>query len=148
MRAHLSDDDMLKAKTFVEDTLSSFTREDGAELGEFLFRNCLSVSKKLLVPVLVTASESMSYDDPLKVQLVAELARMKKQDDIEHLVQGWSQKKAVGDGIGLVDGKPVFGPRRQEDKEEIKLAPTSYLSLAGIQTMQRLATKEKEMANN
>lgn len=79
---------MIKVKTFVEDTLSSSSREDKAKLGEFLLRNRLSVSKKLLMPVLVAALESLSYDDARKVQLTAEMARLKKQEDIEHLLQG------------------------------------------------------------
>lgn len=126
----------------------SCSRKESAELGEFLFRNTLSIAKKLFMLVLDSAVNNSSYNDIERIQLSGEMARLMEQNDIDGLVQGWKDKKAAGHDIGLLDGVPVFGPRRVEDEAGITLAPTSYVSLGGIQAMQRLAKREEETSRN
>ena len=72
---HLSDADLLKVKTFIADTLSPCTVQEGLELGNFLFRNTLSIAAKLLLPVLESAVSKTEYSALQKQQLSGQIAR-------------------------------------------------------------------------
>ena len=105
--AHLSDNDLIRIEKFIADTLGSCTGNESSKLGEFLGRNPLSIAAKLLIPVLESAINKPSYVDIQRLQLQGEIARLKKQKDTDELVKEWKDKRAVGGGIGVVNGKPV-----------------------------------------
>ena len=99
------------------------------------------MAAKFLQPVLQTAISNPSYSDPQKLQLSGELERLKKQKDIDVLVHEWAEKREAKGRIGVVDGKPVFGPRLAEDggedDDDLPIAPTFYVGMGGLEAMRR-----------
>ena len=133
-------------KNFIADAQKPYGPHDSAVLGEFLFHNTLSVAAKLLQHVLVSAIGNSNYSNPQKQQLAGELKRVRKSKDIDVLVKEWADKHAAKGGIGVVDGKPVFGPRLpqdEEDEDDVPLAPMSYVSLGGLEAMRRVMERKK-----
>ena len=141
--AHLSDADLLKVKTFVAHTLSPYTGNESSVLGQFLFHNTLSIAAKLVLPVLESAVNNPGYNDIQKLQLSNEISRLKGQPDIDSLVQGWKDKRSAGGGIGVVDGRPAYGPCQPTKVEDLQLAPTSYVGLGDSNAYQRVVQMEQ-----
>lgn len=88
--------------------------------GKFLFRNSLAVAAKLFLPLmealLVAASGSASMSGAMHEQFVGEMVRL-KATGFDALMEGRAEKAKVvnAGGVGVVDGKPVFGPPEPED---------------------------------
>lgn len=148
------DDLMAFVKNHIHHTAGSDSRKANIEL-DFLNKNPLSVAKKLFLEKM----EAL-YDAPMPAVEYApfsyHISRMKAAKHFDRLieerevVQSESEKakKEAADkreeerklgGIGIVDGKRVFGPITpwdgQEEEEDIPVAPMVHLSenaIAGL----------------
>lgn len=145
LHAHLSDEDKADLKSFVADRLKANGHHGVSNFGEFLFENSLSITKALFMPVLEAAYNRSDYSAIQKLQLAGELEKLKKQADIDVLIQKRADTMAAKAGIGMIYGKPVYGPRRLEDsndEDKVPLALTFYLSKGGLDGMRQAMNKE------
>lgn len=148
-----SDRDNLLAfvKSHIDLIAGSDARKAFGEL-EFLNKNPLSVAKKLFLDRMETL-----YDAPMPVMEYApssyHISRIKAAEDLDLLIEERKVVQAGKDkakkeaaekreeerklgGIGVVDGKPVFGPVTPWDgreEEEAPVAPLVHLSKDAIE---------------
>lgn len=133
LRALLTDDHLHDVFLFagVNAYFDKYTRAFNSSQtveSSFLFRNSLSVCAELYLPLL----RETRYAQVIairRMQLADEVTRMEGARYLEGLLVEWREKiKRVArvkegkerGGIGMVDGKVLFGPAQVESREEME----------------------------
>lgn len=155
LRAHLTDYHLAELNDFVAEyyTPPADNEDPLFKAGDnFLSRNSLSVCAKLYLPMLREIRDERVI--PIRrLQLAEEVDRMEKARDLDELVEEKKEKAEARvtvkegrkrGGIGMIDGKVVFGPvkpREMEDEDEDDGPPTAmslYVNKDSLDVMGRL----------
>lgn len=156
LRAHLTDYHLAELNDFVAEHYSGEAGNKYLQLkpgDNFLFRNSLSVCAKLYLPMLREVRDEQVI--PIReLHLALEVERMEKAKDLDELIEEKREKADVKaavkegrkrGGIGMADGKVVFGPvkpRELEDEDHDDGPPMAmpfYVNKDSLDVMGRLS---------